>query len=305
VTEVIRIRNLSKSYNNRVVALKKISLSVFGGECYGLLGPNGAGKTTLMKIIYGKTKYFTSFDELSVFGYNPLKEDLKIKCLTGIIPQEDNLDEELSVFENLYIYSKYFGMPKKESEKRIEELLEFMDIKEKRNVKIRQLSGGMKRRLTIARALINKPQLLILDEPTTGLDPQVRHHIWDKIRKLKSEGVTILLTTHYMEEAYQLCDRISIMNLGEKIIEGNPLELIRNNIEKYVLEVSSKLVNRNLKIPESIRKEDTEEVTKFFSEDYQSLKWLATKFDNSDNLVIRQTNLEDLFLKLTGRKLYD
>lgn len=305
MTEVIRIRNLSKSYNNRVVALKKISLSVFGGECYGLLGPNGAGKTTLMKIIYGKTKYFTSFDELSVFGYNPLKEDLKIKCLTGIIPQEDNLDEELSVFENLYIYSKYFGMPKKESEKRIEELLEFMDIKEKRNVKIRQLSGGMKRRLTIARALINKPQLLILDEPTTGLDPQVRHHIWDKIRKLKSEGVTILLTTHYMEEAYQLCDRISIMNLGEKIIEGNPLELIRNNIEKYVLEVSSKLVNRNLKIPESIRKEDTEEVTKFFSEDYQSLKWLATKFDNSDNLVIRQTNLEDLFLKLTGRKLYD
>ena len=305
MTEVIRIRNLSKSYNNRVVALKKISLSVFGGECYGLLGPNGAGKTTLMKIIYGKAKYFTSFDELSVFGYNPLKEDLKIKCLTGIIPQEDNLDEELSVFENLYIYSKYFGIPKKESEKRIEELLEFMDLKEKRNVKIRQLSGGMKRRLTIARALINKPQLLILDEPTTGLDPQVRHHIWDKIRKLKSEGVTILLTTHYMEEAYQLCDRISIMNLGEKIIEGNPLELIRNNIEKYVLEVSSKLVNRNLKIPESIRKEDTEEVTKFFSEDYQSLKWLATKFDNSDNLVIRQTNLEDLFLKLTGRKLYD
>jgi len=305
VNEVIRIRNLSKSYNNRVVALKKISLSVFGGECYGLLGPNGAGKTTLMKIIYGKAKYFTSFDELSVFGYNPLKEDLKIKCLTGIIPQEDNLDEELSVFENLYIYSKYFGIPKKESEKRIEELLEFMDLKEKRNVKIRQLSGGMKRRLTIARALINKPQLLILDEPTTGLDPQVRHHIWDKIRKLKSEGVTILLTTHYMEEAYQLCDRISIMNLGEKIIEGNPLELIRNNIEKYVLEVSSKLVNRNLKIPESIRKEDTEEVTKFFSEDYQSLKWLATKFDNSDNLVIRQTNLEDLFLKLTGRKLYD
>jgi len=305
VTEVIRIRNLSKSYNNRVVALKKISLSVFGGECYGLLGPNGAGKTTLMKIIYGKAKYFTSFDELSVFGYNPLKEDLKIKCLTGIIPQEDNLDEELSVFENLYIYSKYFGIPKKESEKRIEELLEFMDLKEKRNVKIRQLSGGMKRRLTIARALINKPQLLILDEPTTGLDPQVRHHIWDKIRKLKSEGVTILLTTHYMEEAYQLCNRISIMNLGEKIIEGNPLELIRNNIEKYVLEVSSKLVNRNLKIPESIRKEDTEEVTKFFSEDYQSLKWLATKFDNSDNLVIRQTNLEDLFLKLTGRKLYD
>lgn len=305
MTEVIRIRNLSKSYNNRVVALKKISLSVFGGECYGLLGPNGAGKTTLMKIIYGKAKYFTSFDELSVFGYNPLKEDLKIKCLTGIIPQEDNLDEELSVFENLYIYSKYFGIPKKESEKRIEELLEFMDLKEKRNVKIRQLSGGMKRRLTIARALINKPQLLILDEPTTGLDPQVRHHIWDKIRKLKSEGVTILLTTHYMEEAYQLCDRISIMNLGEKIIEGNPLELIKNNIEKYVLEVSSKLVNRNLKIPESIRKEETEEITKFFSEDYQSLKRLATKFDNSDNLVIRQTNLEDLFLKLTGRKLYD
>ncbi|MCX7820831.1 MAG: ABC transporter ATP-binding protein [Brevinematales bacterium] len=297
--EIIRIENLSKKYGN-FVALKNVSLEVKEGEIYGLLGPNGAGKTTLMKTIYGKSKYSIEYKELSVFGLNPLKDDIKIRCFTGIVPQDDNLDYELSVLQNLYIFSKYFGLAKKESLKRIEELLNFMELNDKRNVKIRELSGGMRRRLTIARALLNKPSLLILDEPTTGLDPQVRHTIWDKIRKLKAEGVTILITTHYMDEAYQLCDRISIMNLGEKIIEGNPKKLISENIENYVLEIPTNLYKHNKE--HHFRSENFGEITRFFSNDLMRLKEFSTSF-GVDNLILRQSNLEDLFLKFTGRKL--
>jgi len=299
--EVIKIEELSKKYGN-FKALKNISFSVQKGECYGLLGPNGAGKTTLMKIIYGKSKFSIDYKELKIFGFNPLKEDLNIRCITGIVPQEDNLDYELSVFQNLFIFSKYFGLSKKESTKRIDELLDFMELKEKRNVKIRQLSGGMKRRLTIARALLNKPSLLILDEPTTGLDPQVRHNIWDKVRKLKQEGVTILITTHYMEEAFHLCDRILLLNLGEKILEGNPKNLINENLEHYVLEIPSHLVKEEIKL--NFRREKYGEITRFYSNAIEDLKTFAQSF-GVNNLILRQTNLEDLFLKYTGRSLYE
>lgn len=298
MNEIIKIKNLTKKYGN-FTALKNVSLEVKKGEIYGLLGPNGAGKTTLMKTIYGKSKYSIEFNELSVFGLNPLKDDIKIRCFTGIVPQDDNLDYELSVVQNLYIFSKYFGLAKKESLKRIDELLDFMELNEKRNVKIRELSGGMRRRLTIARALLNKPELLILDEPTTGLDPQVRHTIWDKIRKLKSEGVTILITTHYMDEAYQLCDRISIMNLGEKIIEGDPKRLISENIENYVLEIPTNLYKDKI---HKFRHENFGEITRLFSNDLMALKEFSTSF-GVNNLILRQSNLEDLFLKFTGRTL--
>ncbi len=298
MNEIIKIKNLTKKYGN-FTALKNVSLEVHKGEIYGLLGPNGAGKTTLMKTIYGKSKYSVEFTELSVFGLNPLKDDIKIRCFTGIVPQDDNLDYELSVVQNLYIFSKYFGLAKKESLKRIDELLDFMELNEKRNVKIRELSGGMRRRLTIARALLNKPELLILDEPTTGLDPQVRHTIWDKIRKLKAEGVTILITTHYMDEAYQLCDRISIMNLGEKIIEGDPKRLISENIENYVLEIPTNLYKNK---DHKFRYENFGEITRLFSDDLIALKEFSTSF-GVNNLILRQSNLEDLFLKFTGRKL--
>ncbi len=296
--EVITIKNLKKKYGD-FVALKGVSFSVKNGEIYGLLGPNGAGKTTLMKTIYGKSKYSVEYEMLDVFGFNPLKDDIRIRCFTGIVPQDDNLDYELSVFQNLFIFSKYFGLKKKESLNRIDELLDFMELMEKRNVKIRELSGGMRRRLTIARALINNPSLLILDEPTTGLDPQVRHSIWDKIRKLKSRGVTVIITTHYMDEAYQLCDRISILNLGEKIIEGDPKKLIKENIESYVLEIPSKLISKE---NYSFRKEVFGEITRFYDNDFQSLKEFASTF-GIDNFILRQSNLEDLFLRFTGRTL--
>lgn len=296
---VIDIDRLSKRYGDLLV-LKEVSFKVYEGECYGLLGPNGAGKTTLMKIIYGKSKYSISYNKISIFGFNPLKDDLKIKCFTGVVPQEDNLDYELSVFQNLYIFSKYFGLSKKESYERIDELLDFMELKEKRDVKIRELSGGMKRRLVIARALLNKPKLLILDEPTTGLDPQVRHHIWDKIRKLQKEGVTIIVTTHYMDEAYQLCDRISILNLGEKILEGNPGELINRSIEKYVLEVFSP--DFTPEKTEGIRMDVSGEITRFYCNELERLKIFSEQM-NFTSAVLRQTNLEDVFLKYTGRGL--
>ncbi len=301
MNEVIQVVNLTKKYGE-LIALRNISFSVYNGEIYGLLGPNGAGKTTLMKIIYGKSKFSIFCDKISVFGMNPLKHDIKIRCLTGIVPQEDNLDYELSVVQNLYIFSKYFGLSKKEAISRIEELLDFMELTEKRNVKIRELSGGMKRRLTIARALLNKPSLLILDEPTTGLDPQARHHIWDRIRKLKQSGVTVLLTTHYMEEAFQLCDRISILNLGNKILEGNPKLLIQEKIENYVLEIPSTLIKSGLN--NNFRIEIAGEITRFYSSNIESLRELANSF-GIDNLILRQTNLEDLFLKYTGRSLYE
>lgn len=248
-----------------------------------------------------------SRNSVTVFGFNPIKNSINIKALSGIVPQQDNLDQELNVKENLLIYSKFYGMEEKEAEKRIEELLEFMELKEKMNSNVRELSGGMQRRLTIARALLNNPKLIILDEPTTGLDPQVRHLIWNKLRELKKTGVTILLTTHYMEEAFQICDRLIIMDKGEKLIEGNPKELIENNIEKYVME-----------IPEACREGDDTCVIYFKEKNIRYEIFNNTVFAYSDNqellveyakvlkredYYIRHSNLEDLFLKVTGRGL--
>ena len=174
---------------------------------------------------------------IDVFGYDPERNELEIKFFSGIVPQDDNLDTELNVFQNLHIYSKFYNISYKTAKQKINELLNFMELGNKVKSKIRHLSGGMQRRLVIVRALLNNPKLLIMDEPTTGLDPQVRHIIWDKLRILKKQGVTILLTTHYMEEAYQLCDKIILMNNGRKVLEGNPALLVKNNIEKYVLEI--------------------------------------------------------------------
>ncbi len=194
----IRVKNLVKKYNNSII-INNLNFEVPKGICFGILGPNGAGKTTTMQILYGKVKHEQVDDyEINVFGHDPLKNELEIKYITGIIPQEDNFDLELSVYQNLFIYSKFYGLSKKQASQRIESVLEFIDLKAKQNSKIRALSGGMKRRLLIARALLNNPKLLILDEPTTGLDPQVRHHIWNKLRALKKEGVTIPLTTRDM-----------------------------------------------------------------------------------------------------------
>lgn len=307
---IISVRSVSKSYGE-LKAVKNLCFDVEKASCFGLLGPNGAGKTTMMKMIYGKALRDKNSDgAVSVMGFDPLSNELEIKTLSGVVPQDDNLDTELNVEQNLRIYARFYNIPSREAKKRIESLLDFMELTDKRLVKIRELSGGMKRRLIIARALINNPKLLILDEPTTGLDPQVRLMIWDKLRRLKKEGVTILLTTHYMEEAFQICDRIIIMYKGEKLMEGKPSELIEQNIEKYALQVVNKQslsclyenYPREQASKNGYREEDGGEMTMFYSDDLEKLEKMALCLKSGD-FYVRQSNLEDLFLKATGRGL--
>jgi lipooligosaccharide transport system ATP-binding protein len=297
----VQVKDVSKSFKD-LYAVKNLDFQVEKAECYGLLGPNGAGKTTMMKMLYGKAlRDNPKESQINVLGYDPIHHELEIKYLSGIVPQENNLDIELSVIQNLIIYSKFYGLSRKTVLPRIEELLDFMELREKKYARIKELSGGMKRRLIIARALINSPRLLILDEPTTGLDPQVRHLIWDKLRQLKKEGVSILLTTHYMEEAFQLCDNLMIMHNGRKVLEGRPGILVKDHIEPYVLEVYD-LRNR-AKIKEgSIRVEQTDSHLLLYSGDLRLLKKLSDRLESGDH-YLRQSNLEDVFLKITGRKL--
>jgi lipooligosaccharide transport system ATP-binding protein len=215
---IISVHHVYKTYHS-CRAVDDLSFNIPGSSCFGFLGPNGAGKTTMMKIIYGRCLRDSHPDTVvKVMGYDPLSHELEIKYLAGVVAQEDNLDTQLNVLQNLHVYSKFYGMREKEAAERIAYLLDFLEISDKRESMIRELSGGMKRRLIIARALLHAPRLLILDEPTTGLDPQVRHLIWEKLRRLKEQGLTILLTTHYMEEAFQLCNTILILDKGRKIM---------------------------------------------------------------------------------------
>jgi len=300
----IAIENVSKSYGE-LQAVCKLSFVVEPATCFGLLGPNGAGKTTMMKMIYGHIRRDKNSDSrISVFGFDPLTHELDIKVLSGVVPQDDNLDEDLNVMQNLAVFCKFYRLPRDQAQKRIAELLEFMELSDKRKALIRELSGGMKRRLIIARALLNNPRLLILDEPTTGLDPQVRHLIWDKLRSLKRQGITVLLTTHYMEEAFQICDRIIIMDKGRKIMEGHPQHLLQQNIEPYVLEIiNAHLVDGKLDIPvDHVRRDDAGDVLRFYSHSNETLRQIARKLKSGD-YYLRSSNLEDLFLKTTGRTL--
>jgi len=289
--------------------VQDLSFSVETGSCFGFLGPNGAGKTTAMKIIYGKcTRERNSNDKMDIFGYDPSENELAIKYLSGVVQQEDNLDDELNVAQNLMIYSRFYNMQTRKAKERIEYLLDFFELSNKTKSKIKELSGGMKRRLVIARALLNWPRLLILDEPTTGLDPQVRHLIWEKIRQLKKQQTTVLLTTHYMEEAFQLCDRLLIMHKGKKIMEGKPAELLEQNIEEYVLEIlDTEIIRSECRDIDrgNIRIEEAPGVMHYYSDDIDALKDFAAGCLESGNYMIRQTNLEDVFLHATGRQLDD
>jgi len=261
-----------------------------------------------MKMLYAKCTRDNNSSEVNIFGYDPAKNELAIKYFSGVVQQEDNLDDELNVIQNLMIYSKFYNIPIEAARQRIEYLLGFLELSEKADSKIKELSGGMKRRLVIARALLNRPRLLILDEPTTGLDPQVRHLIWDKIRQLKKQETTVLLTTHYMEEAFQLCDNLLIMHKGKKIMEGVPKRLLKENIEKYVLEVFDEedafKANSDM-LQKTIRLDHTPGVTRYHSNNIDELKKLASSYIKAGNYVIRQTNLEDVFLRATGRQLND
>lgn len=298
----IHAENVKKSYGS-FQALKNVSFTVRRGECYALLGPNGAGKTTMMKILYGRVYHHPSDGKIEVFGFDPHKQSLEIRSLTGVVPQDDNLDYELTVEENLVIYSYYYNLPSRQAKSRIRELLDFMELSEERHAHIRELSGGMRRRLLIARALLHSPQLLILDEPTTGLDPQVRHLIWDKLRLLLREGVTILLTTHYMDEAFQIADRLMILHEGEKIAEGKPGELIQSHIEPYVYEIPQEKASFCTP-PSHVRIEKSGEIIRFYAHDVNALQHLTECLPPGTGFI-RQANLEDVFLKLTGRELHE
>ena len=237
---IIEASGLSKTYG-AVTAVDNIDFEVIKGECFGFLGPNGAGKTTVMGIIYCYMP--PSSGELRVFDLNVMEHQSKIKSRLGVMPQDNNLDPDLSVFENLIVYARYFDILKKEASLRAWKLLDFVELRAKAGVKIQDLSGGMKRRLLLARALINNPELLILDEPSTGLDPHSRHSVWEQLNRLKSKGITLVLTTHYMEEAEKLCDRVAIMDSGRIVSVDTPANLMstyNSNLEDVYLSLTGK-----------------------------------------------------------------
>ena len=299
-------RGLKKSYRG-FEAVKGVDFRISGGECFGFLGPNGAGKTTTMKMIYGAV--IPTDGKLEVVGLDVRDHEREIKRRIGVVPQEDNLDEELRVRENLLIYGRYYDLPRKLILRRADELLDFMQLSEKVDSRVEELSGGMKRRLLIARALINDPELVVLDEPTTGLDPQARHLVWDRLRALTAEGKTLVLTTHYMEEAARLCDRLVIMEGGLVIAEGAPKELVEKHVSPQVLEfrASPEALENLLPIVEDVSdavERTGDEVVLVYTADADTLtERVRASGVEIDNTVYRQAGLEDVYLRLTGRSL--
>src|SRR5437588_5269938 len=289
-------------------AVRGIDFEVRERECFGFLGPNGAGKTTTMRMISCASPVIEG--ELSVLGMDVASDARDIKRRTGVLPQEYNLDEEVSVLENLVIYARYFDIPARTSTPRAEELLEFMALGDKRDWRVPRLSGGMKRRLMIARALMNEPVLLILDEPTTGLDPQARHLVWEKMRSLKRDGVTLLLTTHYMDEAAQLCDRLVIMHEGRILVQGSPRELIAQETSPQVVEVfdPSEEQQRELASLESLADRVEKLVDRWLfytSEGDELFQKVRAIMPDAASVWLRGAPLEDGFLMLTGRGLLE
>ncbi|MEY2679624.1 MAG: hypothetical protein RLZZ160_702 [Actinomycetota bacterium] len=304
---LISARGLTKKYGD-FTAVDAIDFDVAKGESFGLLGPNGAGKSTTMRII-AATSQRTS-GTISILGRDPEEHGPQIRAHLGVVPQQDNLDGELTVTENLFIYGRYFGLSKKFIRAKVEELLAFAQLEEKRDVKVDALSGGMKRRLTIARALVSEPDILMLDEPTTGLDPQARHILWDRLFRLKETGVTLVLTTHFMDEAEQLCDRLVVMDKGKIMAEGSPLELIKTYSTKEVLEVRFGS-ERNKEVAPILREmcdriEELPDRILMYVEDGEALleNILSKKLHPTTSLV-RRSSLEDVFLRLTGRSLIE
>ena len=301
----VEVERVTKRFGD-LVAVDRLSFNVPRSSCIGFLGPNGAGKTTMMQMVYGRCLREPDKDSgISVFGYDPVDDELAIKHLAGVAAQDNNLDSELNVMQNLMVYARFYGIDRRRARVRIRELLEFMELGDKQSARIKELSGGMKRRLVIVRALLNRPRLLILDEPTTGLDPQVRHAIWEKMRQLKKDGLTVLLTTHYMEEALQIADNVVIMHRGRKVLEGAPRRVVRDNIEPYVLELLTRERLGSLEERmerESVRKDMSRDVVLFYSRRIEALRGAAESLSPGD-YILRRSNLEDVFLKTTGRQL--
>jgi len=300
---VISARGLTKQFA-RQPAVTGIDFDIFPGRCFGFVGPNGAGKTTTLRMTMGLTP--TSGGTLSVFGLPVTGNASAIRARVGIVPQADNLDPDFTVEENLYMYASYFGLSRRQVKSRIEGLLAFVSLADRRALKTDTLSGGMRRRLTIARALINDPELVVLDEPTTGLDPQARHVIWGRLSEIKAQGKTLLLTTHYMEEAERLCDELVIMDQGRILAQGSPRELIDRHVEREVIEVRGGKGDAFLRLAESsgCRVERMGSSMYCYSQGFAPL--IETLKDRHDlKYVHRPTGLEDVFLRLTGRELRD
>ena len=304
---LIRARGLTKTYGD-FVAVDNIDFDVAKGESFGFLGPNGAGKSTTMRII-GATSVRTS-GTLTILGKDPEVNGPQIRAHLGVVPQQDNLDNELTVSENIFIYGRYFGLSSSFINKKIPELLEFAQLEEKKDTKVEALSGGMKRRLTIARSLVSEPDILMLDEPTTGLDPQARHILWDRLFRLKEQGVTLLITTHYMDEAEQLCDRLIVMDRGKIMAEDSPAQLIKTYSTKEVLEVRFGS-DRNQEMVDVLRPlADRIEVLPdrillYATDGEQLLEQIAAKGIHPNTSLVRRSSLEDVFLRLTGRSLVE
>ena len=304
---LIEVRGLTKKFGD-FVAVNGIDFHVRRSESFGFLGPNGAGKSTTMRILAATSRRTSG--EVSVLGKDPEVNGPQIRAHLGVVPQEGNLDSQLTVTENLYIYGRYFGLSSKFIRSKINDLLEFAQLEEKRDVKVEALSGGMKRRLIIARSLVSEPDILILDEPTTGLDPQARHILWDRLFRLKEDGMTLLITTHYMDEAEQLCDRLIVMDKGSIMSEGSPAELIKRYSTKEVLEVRfgsdrnadmapvmEKLCDRIEVLPDRIL---------LYTEDAEAvLENIVGAGHHPNTSLVRRSSLEDVFLRLTGRSLIE
>ncbi|HUP75032.1 MAG TPA: ABC transporter ATP-binding protein [Acidimicrobiales bacterium] len=306
---LIRAEKLSKHFG-AFVAVDGIDFTVARGEAFGFLGPNGAGKSSTMRMIGCVSP--VSAGMLRIFDLDPGADGTRIRGRLGVVPQQDSLDEELTVFENLVVYGRYFDLPRSLCRERARELLDFVQLRDRADSRVEPLSGGMKRRLTIARSLMSEPEMLLLDEPTTGLDPQARHLVWDRLYRLKQRGVTLVLTTHYMDEAEQLCDRLVIMDNGRIVAEGSPRELIERYITREVLELRfaeadeadeadaaavSDLVERVEALPDRLL---------LYSDDgEQTLEQVHERKVRPLSALVRRATLEDVFLRLTGRSLVE
>jgi lipooligosaccharide transport system ATP-binding protein len=303
-TALVRARGLQKKYGE-FTAVDGVDFDVSRGQAFGFLGPNGAGKSSTMRMIQCVSP--PSAGELSVLGMDPATAGPRIRARLGVVPQEDTLDAELTVRENLLVYARYFGMSWAAARARAGELLEFVQLADKVDARVQTLSGGMKRRLTIARSLVNSPELLLLDEPTTGLDPQARHVVWDRLFRLKAQGVTLVLTTHYMDEAEQLCDRLVVMDTGRIVAEGSPRELIERYSTREVVELR---YPPGVPAPrwdaDAARVEALADRLLVYTDHGDAVAASAARRDPAPlGVLVRRSSLEDVFLRLTGRTLVD
>ncbi|HEY8491310.1 MAG TPA: ABC transporter ATP-binding protein [Dehalococcoidia bacterium] len=306
VEPMIRARDLVKRFG-AFTAVGGISFDVMPGECFGILGPNGAGKTSTIRMVTCVSP--VTAGTLTVDGMDVRHYGREIRSILGVVAQSDNLDQDLTVWQNLMIYARYFDIPRRVAAERAREALALFQLLDRADADLNQLSGGMKRRLAIARALVNQPKVLVLDEPTTGLDPQARQLVWQKLRSLKAQGITTLLTTHYMEEAAQLCDRLVIMHEGRILVEGRPRDLVREHVGAEVWELRLDGTEREAvlaRLPRDggYRVEETEDVVYVFSQ-HRDGRELEALDQDDERVLRRRATLEDVFLKLTGRGLLE